>query len=129
MTDETPRQQNGKAVQKGKRPKRFLEQNDALSLAASIGETQEKIALTKAEKHHKLEPDQPKPDHKPKPNANAKAKIKEKKKVLSSARVKAKKERSKRRKEQFKNTKASSNPTPEASEVSEKPARKKVAFA
>lgn len=77
MKGESAHQQNDAPAQKGKKSKHFLAQNvnsefslslepasthrnimffqDALLLATSIGETQEKISLTKAEKHQKPE--------------------------------------------------------------------------
>ncbi|KJA15192.1 hypothetical protein HYPSUDRAFT_48646 [Hypholoma sublateritium FD-334 SS-4] len=133
MKGESSHQDNAVESQKGKKPKRFLERNDAISLAASIGGAQEEIALSKAEKHHKVEPGQPdEPDRKP--SSNSKAKLKATKAVLSAARVKAKKDRSKLRRERFKNAKnpssGSNQPTPSEGPADRlvKPVRK-VSFA
>ncbi|KAF5318035.1 hypothetical protein D9619_012100 [Psilocybe cf. subviscida] len=117
---------------RGKQPKRFLEKNDALSLASLIAEQEEKKVLNKAERHHKSEDDLPKSENKA--PSKAKAKLKETKTILSAHRVKAKKERSKLRKERFKEAKrkeqgVTTPPSTNEKPETEKPIRKKVSFA
>ncbi|KIM49859.1 hypothetical protein M413DRAFT_6695 [Hebeloma cylindrosporum] len=103
------------APPRGKRPKRFLEKNDALSLAASIAETEEKKTLTKKEKHHKLLQ-------------------KDAKSILLAKKAQAKKERSKLRKQRFQAARSKGIETdpsnlPETRPEQEKPKVKRVSFA
>ncbi|KAH9483496.1 hypothetical protein JR316_0002964 [Psilocybe cubensis] len=86
---------------KGKQRKQFLEKNDALALAASIADTQEKISITKAERHHKPR-DESLAKQERKHSMSTKAKLKETKAALKAKQVNAKRERAKSRKERLK---------------------------
>ncbi|KAF8162659.1 hypothetical protein B0H34DRAFT_671841 [Crassisporium funariophilum] len=115
-------------IPKGKRPKHFLEKNEALMLAASIAEVQEKKSSTRTEKHHKLQAGQPKEVQKP--GSSAKAKIKETKALLASKRARAKKDKAKLRKRRANDgTLKNKHPEGTSSESPVKTARKSVSFA
>ncbi|KDR82137.1 hypothetical protein GALMADRAFT_222018 [Galerina marginata CBS 339.88] len=129
MSTNVPVRGQGVVTSRGKRPKRFLEKNDALSLAVSIADIQEKKTLTRAEKHKDQAAVQLKSDRKR--VVNSKAKIKEKKALLRARSAEAKKGRAKTRKDQLKGSEYTTDDTSSrTTHVNpDKAAHKKVSFA
>ncbi|KAF9460914.1 hypothetical protein BDZ94DRAFT_1323746 [Collybia nuda] len=83
---------------KGKQIKRFLGQNDALKLAASIAGMQEEKSLSKVEKHHQAQVGQPHEDRGPR-MSTSRVKLKETKALLAAQRSRVKKDKAKLRKQ------------------------------
>ncbi|RDB19411.1 hypothetical protein Hypma_013547 [Hypsizygus marmoreus] len=115
---------------RGKQPKRFLERNDALELAASIADLQEEKSLSKAEKHHHAQAGQPQEDPKLKISAS-KLKLKETKALLAAKRTQVKKEKIKLKKQRSADGPATkgapvASPAEETRKVAQ---RKSVSFA
>ncbi|PPQ99184.1 hypothetical protein CVT24_009274 [Panaeolus cyanescens] len=102
----------------GKKKKRFLGQNDVLSLAASIAETQEKKSAARI--HKPINEVQSSSSIKPK-KLSARNRIKEKKAILQAQRAEAKKNKAKLRKQE--KTQDHESPEPSTSK------RKGVSFA
>jgi len=113
---------------KGKQPKRFLEKNDALELAATIADIQEEKARDWVEKHHATQIGKPKVDTKPKVSAS-KLRLKEAKARLATQQTLAKKDKARARKQQ--NMAVNEAAVPHEGEKIEKMARprKRVSFA
>ncbi|PBK70084.1 hypothetical protein ARMSODRAFT_956131 [Armillaria solidipes] len=84
------------AKSKGKRPKRFLESQDTLDLAVSIGELQESKSKGKSDRRH-TQLTRPESTRTEKQSSNSR--LKEKKAILAAQRSKLKKERAKSRKQ------------------------------
>ncbi|KAF9559508.1 hypothetical protein CPC08DRAFT_708801 [Agrocybe pediades] len=127
MGAKDPNQKKESIPPKGKKVKRFLEKNDALTLAASIADDVEKKSASRSEKH-KIQVEQPKADRKP--ISQSKTKLKEAKAALRARLLEAKKEKSKLRRNRFKDTTLSEeDPASQGSGSTQKPPRKKVSFA
>ncbi|KAK0229163.1 hypothetical protein EDD85DRAFT_957564 [Armillaria nabsnona] len=84
------------AKSKGKRPKRFLEPQDTLDLAVSIGELQESKSKGRSDKRHTrlMRPESTRTE-----KQSSKSRLKEKKAILAAQRSKLKKEKAKSRKQ------------------------------
>ncbi|KAK0493307.1 hypothetical protein EDD18DRAFT_1356730 [Armillaria luteobubalina] len=81
---------------KGKKPKRFLESQDTLDLAVSIGELQESKSKGRSDKR----PTQlPRPESTRTEKQSSKSRLKEKKAILAAQRSKLKREKAKSRKQ------------------------------
>ncbi|KAF8061812.1 hypothetical protein FPV67DRAFT_1510566 [Lyophyllum atratum] len=117
-----------RAKGKGKQPKRFLDKNAALDLAAAIAEVQEGKSHSKVEKHQG-QVGQPREDQKSKPSAS-KVKLRQTKARLAAQQTQVKKEKSKRRKQR-----STDKPSDDAAasgtspETSRSVVRKTVSFA
>ncbi|KAJ7684312.1 hypothetical protein DFH06DRAFT_1312751 [Mycena polygramma] len=112
-----------KAKGKGKRPKRFLDQSAARSLAESIAGVQEEKASIKVEKHHLAQIGQSRPERSPRKSAS-KVKLKETKALIAAQRSESKKARNQRRKSLKQSTS-----TPNGNAASAPPIKKSVSFA
>ncbi|KAF9032939.1 hypothetical protein BJ165DRAFT_1534827 [Panaeolus papilionaceus] len=97
LADPRPTSSTKTASGAGKKKKRFLEKNDALSLAASIAETQEKKSSAKI--HKPINEVQSPSATKPK-KVSARHRIKEKKALLQAQRADAKRNKTKSRKKE-----------------------------
>ncbi|KIM80086.1 hypothetical protein PILCRDRAFT_9952 [Piloderma croceum F 1598] len=106
-----------------RQPKHFLEQKEALELAASIASVQEGKALSRADKHRQPQPGNPHPDHKTQAKNSSKERIKEKKAVLVAQRARLKKAKAKQRKAY------PSDDQDLTSSMTRNPIRKRVSFA
>ncbi|KAK0441286.1 hypothetical protein EV421DRAFT_1812442 [Armillaria borealis] len=84
------------AKSKGKRPKRFLESQDTLDLAVSIGELQESKSKGRSDRRH-TQLTRPESTRTEKQSSNSR--LKEKKAILAAQRSKLKKEKAKARKQ------------------------------
>ncbi|KAK0210083.1 hypothetical protein DFS33DRAFT_256718 [Desarmillaria ectypa] len=84
------------AKEKGKKPKRFLESQDTLDLAVSIGELQESKSKSKSDRRHTqlVRPENTRTEKK-----SSRSRLKEKKAILAAERSKNKKEKAKSRKQ------------------------------
>ncbi|KAK0186062.1 hypothetical protein F5146DRAFT_1069107 [Armillaria mellea] len=85
-----------KAKGKGKKPKRFLESQDTLDLAVSIGELQESKSKGRSDKRHAQ---LTRPESTRIEKQSSKSRLKEKKAILAAQRSKLKKEKAKSRKQ------------------------------
>ncbi|KAG6915292.1 hypothetical protein DXG01_012270 [Tephrocybe rancida] len=112
---------------KGKQPKRFLNKDAALDLAAAIAGVQEEKTLSRAERNHQTQARQPqKSDQKPRISAS-KVKLKETKALLAAQRTHSKRKKVKRRKER---EQISDQAVDESAPVASKTqARRRVSFA
>ncbi|KAK0473936.1 hypothetical protein IW261DRAFT_663111 [Armillaria novae-zelandiae] len=81
---------------KGKKPKRFLESQDTLDLAVSIGELQESKSKGRSDKRHTqlMRPESTRTD-----KQSSKSRLKEKKAILAAQRSKLKREKTKSRRQ------------------------------
>ncbi|KAK0455264.1 uncharacterized protein EV420DRAFT_1644903 [Desarmillaria tabescens] len=81
---------------KGKKPKRFLESQDTLDLAVSIGELQESKSKSRSDRRHTqlVRPESTRIEKK-----SSKSRIKEKKAILAAERSKHKREKAKSRRQ------------------------------
>ncbi|KAF8803237.1 hypothetical protein BYT27DRAFT_7195824 [Phlegmacium glaucopus] len=84
---------------KGKRPKHFLGKNDALSLAASIADLQEKKVRSKTDKNHKMQLEAAEAQQRPKIVSKNKSKLTETKAMLVARRAQAKRAKARSRKQ------------------------------